>query len=334
MNNPALTTAAPPTLEAIWGKLQEVESLVANVRNEVAHLSREGGSPPVAENVSAPELSPGETESPTVDETRSASAVLESEREKMQSELDEKRAELNAVKSEAEDARALLTELETETTAAQKSFVEIARQQREAEQVIAQSAQARDQLAAVEEGRAEAGRKLEELRAKEAEYAGYRDGHAAAQQLLARIWPAWLVTPEFSRWRVQIEDAIHAVNAPPAATLLFSALHGYNAALREAGDSRVLLDSLRELSRRLFAWLKELGQSEEEAAAVAQAWAAQINRECAGKAEVEVPLPGNPAEAGWMLFAPRTGSADIVSVQTWCVRDAQKRPINKAQVTL
>ena len=204
-----------------------------------------------------------------------------------------------------------------------------------------QAATAQAELEAVERAKAEAqqraanaDQKLDELHSLEAEYTGYREAHAAAGRLVALIWPSWVLTGEFSRWREKLESGIYAPEAPASAMLLFSAIHGYNAALREAGDSRVLLDSLRELSRRLFTWLRELGDRESEAAAHAQEWAVQINRECTGKAEVEVPIPGNPADTSWMLFPPRTGGSDIVSIQTWCVRDGQKRPINKAQVTV
>lgn len=147
-----------------------------------------------------------------------------------------------------------------------------------------------------------------------------------------RIWPPWMLSPEFAKWREDLEKSVLCLDSPPATGLLFAAIHSYNAATRDS-DPKTLIDSLRDIGRRLYAWLRDRGLSEEEAADVSEEWGKAINQHCAGAATVDIPKPGNAAEVSWMSFQPRGGSApDVISVRNWCVRDSQSRPSHRAEV--
>jgi DNA repair exonuclease SbcCD ATPase subunit len=236
--------------------------------------------------------------------------------------------------NDLEAARERLHAAEAEVANADAELEKRRAQREEVEQAVAEAHGVIAQAEPVRRNKADVEAKLAALAAKEAEYLGYRENHEAAQRLLARLWPDWLRDGALTSWREEIERAQFQADAPASAALLFAALHGYRAALRETSDTRALLDAVREVARRLYQWLKDLGKTETEAAEIAQLWAAGINRECEGKAEVEVPLPGDPADATWMSFRPGAGGTPVVlSVQTWCVRDAQKRPLNKALIT-
>jgi hypothetical protein len=155
-----------------------------------------------------------------------------------------------------------------------------------------------------------------------------------AGELLRRLWPEWLCGEDLKHWRELIEKDVFSANSPPSFSLLFAAIHNYNASLCDP-DNRILLDALRDLGRRLYQWLKDLGKSEESTADVAEAWAASINAECEERCSIQVAIPGNPASNKWMSFTPRSGSApDVASVRSWCVSDNQGRPIHRAEVVV
>lgn len=161
-----------------------------------------------------------------------------------------------------------------------------------------------------------------------------RSRYMVAQALLERLWPAWLETENMVEWKAEIERGVADRASSPAVGLLFAALHTCSAA-RHDGDPKTLHDSLRDVGRRLYAWLRDTERTDDEAASIAEKWAHAINSECEGRGEVEVPIPGHAANNQWMIFQPRGGSSpDVLSVRSWCVRDAQKRPIHRAEVTV
>jgi hypothetical protein len=155
-----------------------------------------------------------------------------------------------------------------------------------------------------------------------------------AGELMRKLWPEWLCGEDLRHWKELIERDVFSENSPPSFSLLFAAIHNYNASLRDP-DNRIFLDALRDLGRRLYQWLKDLGKSEESTAEVVEAWAAAINAECEGRCAIQVAVPGNPANNKWMSFTPRSGSApDVASVRSWCVTDNQGRPIHRAEVVV
>ncbi len=174
-----------------------------------------------------------------------------------------------------------------------------------------------------------------ELDAKAADVAKWSAAAAAASHLKEKLWPGWLRAGSLATWEEKLEAAISSGAATPTAALLFAAIHGYTAAIKDV-DLKLLHDSLREVSRRLLAWLKENGLDDSAVVETAGQWAAEINRECQPRAEVEIPVLGAPATNQWMIFRPRPGvnSPDVLTVQTWCVRNAQKQPIHRAEITV
>ncbi len=155
-----------------------------------------------------------------------------------------------------------------------------------------------------------------------------------SSELLSKLWPKWLCSEDLCNWKELIERDVFAENSPPSFCLLFAAIHNYTASLRDT-DHRILLDALRDLGRRLYQWLKDLGKSDESNAEVAEAWAMAINNECEGRCAILVAIPGNPANNKWMNFTPRGGSSpDVASVRSWCVSDNQGRPIHRAEITV
>lgn len=153
-----------------------------------------------------------------------------------------------------------------------------------------------------------------------------------AAAIRERIWPPWMLTSEFATWKRDLETGLLASDSPPSNGLLFAAIHSHNAAMRDA-DPKILIDSLRDIGKRLYAWLRDRGLSEEQSAEASEEWGKAINNHCAGAAKVDIPRPGNAAEVSWMSFQPRGGSApDVVSVRNWCVRDSQSRPAHRAEV--
>lgn len=194
---------------------------------------------------------------------------------------------------------------------------------------------AREEADAAAQQAAEASRRAEDSRAAlEARTAAVQveaDKLDQTRRVIGRIWPRFILTDRFAEWKAGIEAALLQETPPPSAALLFANLHGYTACLLE-GDQKYLRDVLRDISRFLYAWLKDGGRDEGKAFDIAQAWATAFNEECAGRCEIEVPEPGTPANSLSMTFPPRGSSPDVVSVRTWCVRDAQKRVIHRAEV--
>ena len=129
-------------------------------------------------------------------------------------------------------------------------------------------------------------------------------------------------------------DLPDAVNTEHLAALLGVASLPAYATSAVTGSG--VFNALRDVSRRLFAWLKERNVSDYDASAVAQSWAEQINRECAGRCEIEVPVPGSPAQSQTMLYQPRPGvsAQSVLTVQSWCVRGAKREVIHRANVTV
>ena len=155
-----------------------------------------------------------------------------------------------------------------------------------------------------------------------------------ASELLRKLWPVWLCSEDLRHWKEVIEKDVFLENSPPSFALLFAAIHNYSASQRDP-DSRILLDSLRDLGRRLYQWLKDLGEREESMAVIAEAWATAINAECGERCSVQIAVPGNPADAKWMNFTPKTGSSpDVTNVRSWCVSDNQGRPIHRAEIAV
>ena len=219
---------------------------------------------------------------------------------------------------------------------------ELNQRRQESERIEREIESAQKRLAEADKAATEAGKKADaEIRRGEDAHQRLTDRAAVLQaeaesltqtrRVIERLWPRFLLTEGFAEWRDGIEKAILQDAPPPSAALLFANLHGYTACLLE-NDLKYLRDVLRDISRFLYAWIKENRHDERSAFQIALAWAAAINEECAGRLEIEVPEPGTPANSLSMTFPPRGSSPEVASVRTWCVRDAQRRVIHRAEV--
>jgi hypothetical protein len=224
--------------------------------------------------------------------------------------------------------------LETQIAAARQLTAQAEPMRRQQEEIQTRAIALHTHRLALESQRAAIEEQRKGLENQRAEFEGHKSSSEEARCLLEQLWPAWLRSGALASWRTRLEPGIADPTAPPSFALLFAAVHTYNAALRDP-DPKTLLDGLRDLGRRLYAWLRDNDCTDADAARAAEQWAGAINADCAGRSEIEVPIPGNAANNQWMIFQPRGGSSpDVVSVRSWCVRDAQQRPVHRAEVSV
>ena len=346
--------------------LREIKYKVGSLPLEVADqvADRLKGTAPAPVQVAKPEPVKEETPAaPTAvaERTEAVASVqvqlaeITEQRDKAQNDLDGLVAELAQHKAQLEEVSQGIVAAETEAGNAadlkRETEVEITRLKRDADSArneLTQLSGRREELEAgltqartliseaepIRRSKEAAEKSLAELEERRAEFEGYRHVGENAHLLLERFWPEWLRTGALAEWKSRIEAGVFDAASPPSFGLLFAAVHTFNAALRDS-DPKTLHDSLRDVGRRLYTWLRDLGQSDADSANIAEQWAQAINGDCAGRGEIEVPIPGNAANNQWMLFQPRGGSSpDVASVRSWCVRDAQKRPVHRAEVTV
>lgn len=281
-----------------------------------------GGSPPTAE---APK--PAEPAKPAP--TRNDVQAISEEILDLQAKCEEAEENLRTMTRKMAARQMELSEVEGNFTAAKAELDKQKEQQKALHEEQAQLERRKEEI------RSNAEALRAEIEQQRAEMEAARQAGLAAQALTEKLFPAWLLGGPLVEWREKIQLAALSPKATPAESLLFASLHGYRASLLES-DPRFLMESLREVSRRLYQWLRDGDHGEGRAAEIAYQWAQAINAECQGKCEVEVPFPGSAASSNWMLFRPRPGvsSPDVISVQTWCVRNAQKQPQYRAEVTV
>jgi chaperonin cofactor prefoldin len=314
----------------ITGLRQSLDSLPGRLTTLVGELERFSAPAAVAEPIGETSAIPGDTA-----EIQNARAQLERlqddtvvARQEYEEMIDQQReidAKILDAKIEHDSLGSRLTTLHTEVSALETKRMQLNEGIREAEAILVRAEALREDARLIDS-------KREELRAMEQQTAAARRDGDGAKQLLQRLWPAWLLDGNLAPWRSELEAKAFDPASPPSFGLLFAALHGYNAALRDP-DVKSLYDNLRDVGKRLYPWLKDIGKPEGEAAAIAEKWSEVINAECGGKAFVQVAIPGNPANNKWMIFTPTGGSApDVSTVRSWCVMDSQKRPIHRAEI--
>ncbi len=230
--------------------------------------------------------------------------------------------------------------LQTEAGAIELQLQRLAEEQRQVEFHRAQYSEAVSQS---ERMKAEIADREQNLSARESSIAQHEQEIATRSERLegTRYWlesllPTWLQEENIAPWQdALMDDAQHPRAASTAAGLLFSTLSLYTYAQRDT-DVRAVADALRDVGRRLFAWLKERNYGDYDASMVAQSLAEHINRECSGRCEVEVPVPGSPAQNQTMLYQPRPGvsAQSVLAVQSWCVRGAKREVIHRAAVSV
>jgi hypothetical protein len=199
-----------------------------------------------------------------------------------------------------------------------------------------QRAQLAEAQAQAEHAHAELTARETAIAQREQQVAHLSERFEGTRHWLENLMPTWLADESIAPWRdALMHDAQHTSASSNAAGLLFATLSLYSYAQRDT-DARAVADALREVGRRLYAWIKECGHDDQVAAQVAQSWADAINRECTGRCEVEVPVPGAPASNQVMNFRPRPGvsAQTVATVQFWCVRGAKREVIHRAEVTV
>ncbi len=269
-----------------------------------------------------------------LDDAREGLAELQSETLKAQRELDSLVEQLADADKQLALSRTALQAAQEGLAAAQRETQELAEEKESLSGAIAEARALVDGAGSLRAQTETVKARMAELKTLERDLATAKQEGENARNLLEKLWPAWLQAGALADWKGAIEASAFDPQSPPSAGLLFAALHGYNASLRDS-DVKSLHDNLRDVGRRLYPWLKDLGHSESEAATVAEAWADAINQECEGRASIQVAVPGNPASNKWMFFTPTGGSSpDVASVRSWCVSDPQKRPIHRAEISV
>lgn len=304
-------------------------------------INREGhsnGSPLPAEPVVVENaVIPSDAIDRTSDELANLNAQLQGKRiemEELSHSVDLKRKDLEGLESQKAGLEEAVADLERAQQKAQSQLLDLESKQASLNEELVECQSMAEQVAGIRSLQEEKDRLL----SKEIELLAHceelKKRNVVTQALLDRLWPLWIKAGDMTEWKTAIESGISDNNSSPEAGLLFAALHAFSAALHDE-DPKTLHDSLRDVGRRLYAWLRDGGKTDEEAASIAEKWAQSINRDCQGRGEIEVPVPGHAANNQWMIFQPRGGSSpDVMSVRSWCVRDSLKRPVHRAEVTV
>lgn len=325
----------PPRLQDLLSQLSRVP---VQLEHELKYLLQ---APPAAPDakVVAPSGELAQVEDKLTELWREIE-IADAQLKQLTTRHDEKVQDLADLEDAIAKADAQHKSISSEAAAAAVQIQRLAEEQR---QIDFHRTQAQELAAAVEAAKAELDAREQNLATRESAVSQREQDITKRGEWLeaTRYWlesllPAWLQEEHIAPWRdAMLDDAQHPRTASNAAGLLFANLSLYTYAQKET-DARVVADALRDVSRRLFAWLKERSLSDYDASAVAQSWAEYINRECAGRCEVEVPVPGSPAQSQTMLYQPRPGvsAQSVLTVQTWCIRGAKREVIHRANVTV
>jgi acetolactate synthase small subunit len=249
------------------------------------------------------------------------------ETDRREEKLDAIRRALELKTKELFDAEQLLREIQTRADAAQATIADIERH----------TNQVRETSERLDERIREMDERESNLIEREKCAIDTLEVLAKRSDWVKSLLPRWSEDDDFSpARRAIIEDCKGSAEPESAcAGLLAASLAGYSFALRDP-DDRNLADTVRDVGRRLFAWLRVRGTDVSQAAELARTVAAHINKECTGRCDVEVPTPGGPAQNQTMLFQPRPGTSDqtVVTVQSWCVRGSKREVIHRASINL
>lgn len=336
--------APDPGPDVFWETRGLLQGTAARKADTPRYPGREGGlerGVPDEGELGAQSHSPGDiVASPQAEKVRREVAAISAQRDALLAEL-EKLTNLAAEGNrEAEDASnrsrecdARLQNVRNEIRQAKAELAHVGedqeRQRATLEQIESLEKQLAEQKKSIESGREDLRERGESLAKREADLSSREDW-------LKSLLPSWLCADGIGdRGEVLLRDARESGSASSGARLVLATMSLYHQTAKES-DARALADALRDLSRRLFVWLKARGVEPYDAAGVAEAFAKQINSECAGRCEIEVPVPGAPAVNQTMLFQPRGGvsAQTISSVQSWCVRGAKREVIHRAAVTV
>ncbi len=281
-----------------------------------------------------PELGAAAGDLASLAEVKDESAKAQEELDRMVTELSETERKLSLAHGEIDAARGSVEKLEAQKADLSDEVKSLTCLKDNLTELHREISAAEIRLQAILEQERTGRERETRIAQREAQVETALEQTKHASELLNKLWPEWLCADLMKDWKAAIEQAVYSESAPPSFQLLFAAIHNYRASLRDP-DNRIFLDGLRDLGRRLYLWLRDLGKDEETMAEIVQIWASAINAECEERGSVQVPVPGNPANIKWMNFTPKAGSSpDVATVRSWCVSDSQSRPIHRAEVVV
>ncbi|MDA7919276.1 hypothetical protein N9B36_01680, partial [Akkermansiaceae bacterium] len=151
------------------------------------------------------------------------------------------------------------------------------------------------------------------------------------------IWPDFMEKAEMKEWKGRLQDALDQDQTDDNVIVIIANLFNFNA-FCGLGDkwTRRLIDVLQDFSRALFAWCERFGLEPEQAVSQANLWAEQFSVKGEGGFEIEVPGPDEPFDQRVMVSfetGNMSGSRDVKSVKTWCIKDGSGRILKQAEVT-
>ena len=159
---------------------------------------------------------------------------------------------------------------------------------------------------------------------------------ASSERIEDVIWPAFMAEESTSEQRERLKGELHADNPSALAVRLVADLFGYNANHKLQTDKKSpLLSSVHRLGESLFAWLSESDPDPDQVYEKGQGWADLLNGESDGVFKIEVPMIDCEFDRKTMVnYGSGSSSADVRSIQSWCVKDAEGRVQHMAEVTL
>ncbi len=159
---------------------------------------------------------------------------------------------------------------------------------------------------------------------------------ASSNQIEDLIWPAFMKAQETAEDKKHLNDELYADTASPLAIRLVADLFSYNANYKLNSDKKKdLFSSVYRLGESLYAWLSELHSDNDEVCESGERWAELINKENNNTFTIEAPITGCPFDHKTMVnYGSGSSAADVGSVHSWCVKDAEGRTKHLAEVTL
>ena len=241
---------------------------------------------------------------------------------------EEKDKEIESLRSKNVEERQQMQE------AAQRAEEE---KDKEIESLRSKNVEERQQMQeAAQKAQAEKEGEIERLKAANSDLSRQVAEEASSQRIEDVIWPAFMAEQATSEHRERLKSELHADNPSALAIRLVADLFSYNANHKLKSDKKApLLSSVHRLGESLFAWLSESNSDPDQIYEKGQAWADLLNRESTDVFKIDVPMIDCEFDRKTMVnYGSGSSSADVRSIQSWCVKDAEGRPQHLAEVTL
>jgi myosin heavy subunit len=204
----------------------------------------------------------------------------------------------------------------------------------EIERLKSQEAAQRQQLDDAQRGQQEKATEIERLKGENEELSRQLAAVASSDRIEDVIWPAFMAEQSIADYKERLKGELHADAPSPLAIRLVADLFSYNANHKLKSDKKTpLLSSVHRLGESLFAWLSESDSDPDQVYEKGEAWADLLNSESNNVFRIEVPMIGCAFDRKIMVnYGP--SAADVGSIQSWCVKDAEGRTQHPGEVTL